>query len=65
MAKRYEGSAKDNREDARGMRATGMQRQDYEKSARDRKEDKAGQAAGGFRGGGKIKNLFRGSKRGR
>lgn len=44
MAKRtYEGSRVDNAEDARGMRATGMQRQDYEKSARDKREDKAGQ----------------------
>lgn len=44
MAKKtYEGSAADKAEDAKGMRATGMQRQDYEKSSRDKKEDKAGQ----------------------
>lgn len=41
--KKYEGSAADMAEDARGMRATGMQRQDYEKSSRDKKEDRAGQ----------------------
>jgi len=43
MAKRYEGSKADKKEDARGARASGLTRRDYEKSARDKREDAAGQ----------------------
>lgn len=43
MARRYEGSAKDERQDARGARAMGVSRRDYEKSSRDKREDAAGQ----------------------
>lgn len=42
MARKYEGSAEDEAEDARGAKATGMSRKAYEGSARDRREDRAG-----------------------
>lgn len=57
MARRYEGSKADEREDARGSRSTGVSRRDYEKSSRDRREDAAGQKrfdAGSFQRGGKV-----------
>jgi len=42
MARKYEDSAADEAEDARGMKATGLSKKAYENSARDRKEDAAG-----------------------
>lgn len=43
MAKKYEGSPKDIREDARGAKRMGVSVKDYEKTSRDRREDAAGQ----------------------
>lgn len=43
MARKYEGSAADEAEDRRGMKATGMSKGKYEASVRDRKEDAAGE----------------------
>lgn len=45
MARRYEGSPKDLREDRKGAKTTGKSLRDYEKTARDKREDKAGQKA--------------------
>lgn len=45
MARKYEGSAKDRAEDARGAKATGKSLKAYESSARDRAEDAAGERA--------------------
>lgn len=63
MARRYEGSAEDERKDARGSRSMGISRRDYEKSSRDKREDAAGQKrldTGGMRKGGKV--LFGGKR---
>lgn len=59
MARQYEGSKADERQDTRGARSTGVSRRDYEKSSRDKREDAAGQkrfdaAGGGMRKGGKV-----------
>lgn len=44
MARNYENSPADEREDARGMKATGLSKEAYEKSPRDKAEDAAGAA---------------------
>jgi hypothetical protein len=43
MARKYEGSAADKAQDAKGMKATGMSKKAYEGSARDKAEDAAGE----------------------
>jgi hypothetical protein len=43
MARRYEGSPEDNREDKRGERAIGKSHEQYERTPRDKREDRAGQ----------------------
>lgn len=40
---KYEGTARDRREDAKGAREMGLSQAAYEKTARDRREDRAGQ----------------------
>lgn len=42
MARKYEGSAEDEAEDARGAKALGVSKKAYESTARDRREDKTG-----------------------
>jgi hypothetical protein len=44
MAKRYEGSKADMRQDRVGAKKAGMSAKQYERSAQDRKEDARGQA---------------------
>lgn len=44
-ARRYEGSAADKREDARGAKRAGVSLKAYERTAADRREDARGQAA--------------------
>lgn len=44
MAKQYEGTARDRREDAKGARELGVSQKAYEKTPRDVREDRAGQA---------------------
>lgn len=43
MARKYEGSAADEAEDARGAKALGISKGAYEKTGRDKAEDKAGE----------------------
>jgi hypothetical protein len=43
MARRYEGSAEDRAEDARGARKLGMSKKAYESSPQDRAQDAAGE----------------------
>lgn len=43
MARKYEGSAADEAEDARGAKAMGLSKKAYEKTSRDKREDRAGQ----------------------
>ena len=42
MAKRYEGSPADIREDKRGAKKLGVSTKSYEKTSRDKREDKIG-----------------------
>jgi hypothetical protein len=53
MAKRYEGSAKDRREDKAGAAKRGITQRNYEKTAADRRQDAKGQAQ--FNKRGKVK----------
>lgn len=45
MARKYEGSAADKREDKAGAARRGISQRDYEKTAADRRQDERGQAA--------------------
>jgi hypothetical protein len=42
MARKYEGSREDRKEDARGARRLGVSLRKYETTARDKREDRAG-----------------------
>jgi hypothetical protein len=43
MARKFEGSPKDLRQDAKGARKLGISAKAYERTARDKAEDRAGQ----------------------
>ena len=43
MARKYEGSAEDEAEDARGAKAMGVSKGAYERTPRDKREDAAGE----------------------